>query len=100
MKKSNNVYLCAAVAACIIYFVVLNYTNKNKKPSNSSGKHKVYGSMECPYTVKQLEYLDKKNVGYDFVDCDTMGCPAEINGYPTTIVFPTKEKVEGYSEDF
>ena len=90
--------------ACMLVIVLALYLHKRGtfkklfKHSGTSGKHKVYGSMGCPYTVKQLEHLDANDTPYDFVDCDTMGCPAEVDGYPTTILFPSGETVSGFSD--
>ena len=40
----------------------------------------IYGSMGCPYTVKQMEKYPK----HTFVDCSSGGCPSFVTAYPTT----------------
>ena len=52
------------------------------KPSSSSGGTKpiIYGSMGCPYTVKQLD----KYPDHEFVDCTAGKCPSFVTAYPTT----------------
>jgi hypothetical protein len=47
---------------------------------NKKGKITIYGSMGCPYTVKQRD----KYPGADFVDCTSTGCPPFVTAYPTT----------------
>lgn len=37
----------------------------------TEGAYAVYGYMACPYTVKQIDYMDKKNIPYTFVDTKT-----------------------------
>ncbi len=45
------------------------------------GKPTIYGSLGCPYTVKQME----KYPEHEFVDCSTPGsCPSFVTAYPTT----------------
>ena len=34
----------------------------------TGGAYVVYGYMSCPYTVKQVDYMDKNNISYTFVD--------------------------------
>lgn len=41
---------------------------------------KIYGSMNCKYTVKQIE----KYPEYDFTDCASGGCPSFVSAFPTT----------------
>ena len=53
----------------------------DKKSSGSgSGKPIIYGSMGCPYTVKQVE----KYPDHEFVDCTSGKCPSFVTAYPTT----------------
>lgn len=40
----------------------------------------IYGSLGCPYTVKQME----KYPGHTFVDCTSEKCPDFVTAYPTT----------------
>jgi hypothetical protein len=52
----------------------------------SVGTITVYGSQECPWTQKQLAYLDKKGENYAFVDCDQHTCPDFVDAFPTSNV--------------
>jgi hypothetical protein len=56
----------------------------------------VYGSMGCPWTVKQVDYLKSKNIGYTFVDC-TGDCPPFVQGFPTTKI--DDKIMVGYTEE-
>ena len=50
------------------------------------------GSATCPWCTKQREYFNKKNIPYDFKDCDKGECRDGIVGYPTL------DNVVGYHE--
>jgi len=58
-------------------------------------KIKVYGSMGCPWTVKQLNNLPGR---YEFFDCTKYKCPDFVKGYPTS---EYRGKIySGYQEQF
>lgn len=57
----------------------------NIKTGLKAGEVTVYGSPNCPWCVKQKEYLESKGVEYKFVDCTTQKCPDFVQGYPTTV---------------
>ncbi len=59
-----------------------------------SDKIKVYGSMGCGWTTKQLNYLKDRA---DFIDCDKGGCPAFVSGFPT-LEEPNGKITVGYNE--
>ncbi len=48
--------------------------------SKATDKPVIYGTMGCPYTVKQLE----KYPDHEFVDCSAGQCPSFVTAYPTT----------------
>jgi len=50
-----------------------------------AGETTVYGTPECGWTQKQLEYLQKKKISYQFVDCSENKCPSFVDGYPTIV---------------
>jgi hypothetical protein len=60
---------------------------KEEKPSG-----KIYGSMTCRYTVKQIE----KYPDYVFVNCAGGGCPSFVSAFPTT-EHPDGSVTVGYS---
>jgi|TARA_B100001094_G_scaffold209521_1_gene203413 hypothetical protein len=51
------------------------------KPPVTENGWTVYGTMACSWTKKQLDYLNKKGIGYTFVDCDKEACKG-IEGFP------------------
>lgn len=57
---------------------------------------KVYGSMTCPWTVKQIDYLKSKGKDYEFVDCAGGNCPDFVSGFPTSVV--NGQTMVGYNE--
>ena len=68
-------------------FVVAFMLWTMKATSKYTGtKVTVYGSMSCPWTVKQIDYLKTQNREYDFVDCAGGSCPDFVGGFPTSMV--------------
>lgn len=55
---------------------------------------KVYGSKDCGWTVKQLEYLGDRA---EFIDCKTGKCPEWVTGYPG-VETPDGKKVVGFTK--
>jgi len=64
----------------IVLLALIMFMTNNKK----NGKHQVYGSKQCGYTVKQLEFFDSSGQEYDFIDCSKSKCPDFVDGFPTT----------------
>lgn len=89
---NQNVYIGLAilVVAIAIWWFYIRKTPVKKAgapaapvvaESSSSGKPTIYGSLGCPYTIKQME----KYPDHTFVDCSVPGaCPAFVTAYPTT----------------
>jgi hypothetical protein len=46
----------------------------------------IYGTLNCPWTIKQREYFDKHHMPYEFVDCTQNECPKFVEGYPTLVL--------------
>lgn len=67
--------IVAAVLFVIVLSIVLTLG------SSGGSKVKVYGSMSCPWTVKQLNNLPGR---YEFFDCTKNQCPDFVKGYPTS----------------
>lgn len=65
-------------------------SKKSEDAVDSNGT--VYGTMTCPYTVKQRE----KHPDYKFVDCSAGKCPDFVSAFPTTKHLDGKVEV-GYS---
>lgn len=71
--------LIVALVAAWYFFVY-----RKKKPASAEAKKNekitIYGSIGCPYTVKQME----KYPDHEFVDCTSTKCPDFVTDYPTT----------------
>jgi hypothetical protein len=84
--------LLALAAIAVIFFImkrkVVVIEKKEEVPKKSGV---IYGSMTCPYTVKQTE----KYPEYEYVDCKTSNCPEFVQAFPTT-VHPDGKVVPGY----
>lgn len=65
--------------------------------TSSGGTWKVYGSMECGWTKKQIDYLKSKGIKHTFVDCNKETCDG-IDGFPTLVHSQSGEKIVGYTE--
>lgn len=87
--KKTMMYIGIAIVVLVIAYFWWSKRNtssggggedKKKKNDSSSGKPIIYGSMGCPYTVKQVE----KYPDHEFVDCTGGKCPSFVTAYPTT----------------
>jgi hypothetical protein len=88
----------ALIGAIVVLVIVLWFLNKqSKKPRQNvhgpSNDMTIYGSMGCPYTVKQVE----KYPDAEFVDCASGKCPEWVKGFPTTKM-PDGSTVVGFSD--
>ena len=75
--------LIAVLAAAWWFFVYRKKKSTGGGDSAKSNEEKpptIYGSLGCPYTVKQME----KYPGHTFVDCTSEKCPDFVTAYPTT----------------
>ena len=73
------------VVGLLIAIAIFLFMNKKKKageqaPASAEPNGIIYGSMNCMYTVKQIE----KYPDYTFVNCAEGGCPAFVTAFPTT----------------
>lgn len=73
-----SLLLIALVAAW--YFFVYRKKKTGAPTEKKSEKVIIYGSIGCPYTVKQME----KYPDHEFVDCTAGKCPDFVTAYPTT----------------
>jgi hypothetical protein len=67
------------------------------RSSSQGGNWKVYGSMGCGWTKKQLNHLKSKGVSHTFIDCTKQNCNG-VDAFPTMIHSQSGEKIVGYSE--
>jgi len=80
----------------ILVAFVLFYTFSQNTASNGDGSWKVYGTMGCGWTRKQLDHLKSNGISYTFVDCDSEEC--SVDAFPTLIHSQSGEKIVGYTE--
>ena len=71
----------------------------------TGGAYVVYGYMACPYTVKQVDYMDEKNISYTFVDTKTEAGSKALaaitgggTGVPVIVNTKTDEFKVGFTE--
>lgn len=81
----NNTILFGVMIAVLIVVGLWWWKKSDKTKSVSGGGSEdapgtIYGTMTCPYTVKQTE----KYPDYKFVDCSGGKCPAFVSAFPTT----------------
>jgi hypothetical protein len=80
-NKTVMIGIGILIAIAVVYFYFMKSKKKNgSASSDSSSGSTIYGTMECPYTVKQVE----KYPDYKFVDCSTGKCPDFVSAFPTT----------------
>lgn len=60
------------------------------------GEWKVYGSMGCGWTRKQLDHMKSKGVKHTFIDCDKGGCDG-MEAFPTS-VHSDGRKIVGFDD--
>jgi hypothetical protein len=83
------------IAIALFYFVTRTAkkvtSDDAPKAAPKSVGGKIYGSMTCGYTVKQID----KYPDYTFIDCADGGCPSFVSAFPTT-EHPDGSVVVGY----
>lgn len=84
--SQKEMYTAGGVIAAILFVLAVwwFYFRKPKTAaaadSATTGKVIIYGSLGCPYTLKQMN----KYPDHEFVDCTTGKCPSFVTAYPTT----------------
>ena len=86
-----------ALFAAIVIVVIILYCLQPKTSRKESGNGwKIYGTMGCGWTRKQLDYMKSKDKSFTFVDCDNGECDG-VEGFPT-MVHSSGERVVGFKE--
>jgi len=91
----NTELIGLAIALALVIFIVYTYflTPENKK-YNGKGEWKVYGTMGCGWTRKQLDELKKNGVPHKFMDCTKGMCDGQdVSGMPMNILPDGSRKV-------
>ena len=88
--------MIALFAAILVVVIILYCLQPATSRKESGNGWKIYGTMGCGWTRKQLDYMKKNNKPFTFVDCDNQECPG-VEGFPT-MMSPSGERVVGYKE--
>jgi hypothetical protein len=87
LDKQTMMYIGVAVVVLLVAFFWWRSSSKKLTGDTTKGtedkkseKPIIYGSMGCPYTVKQVQ----KYPDHEFVDCSGGKCPSFVTAYPTT----------------
>lgn len=72
--------LVVALVAAWYFFVYRKKKQSGAPAEKKNEKVTIYGSLGCPYTVKQMD----KYPDHEFVDCTSEKCPDFVTAYPTT----------------
>jgi len=95
-----NTSIIIALVLIALNLYILHTCNKPEAAAAAGSadgpKWKVYGTMKCGWTKKQLDFMKEKGVAHEFIDCEKEQC--EFNAYPTSFT-PSGEKRVGYTED-
>jgi hypothetical protein len=85
------------IIVIVLLAIIMYFVKVMKKPSYPvDGKWKVYGSMKCGWTKKQLDQFKSKGINHVFVDCDKEKC--DFVAFPTLVHSQSGEKIVGYTE--
>ena len=89
--------MIALIILAIIDILILMQTGQGKKaPVEDGKKWTVFGTMDCGWTRKQLDYMKKTGKPFTFVDCDKNECEG-MDAFPT-LVSPEGVRHKGYKE--
>lgn len=93
MKFSRKTLAVALIVAALVYYFALART-----PAPTGPAWKVYGTMSCGWTRKQIEYMKRKGIAHVFVDCDSGACKGEdMDAFPV-VESPDGARKVGYTE--
>lgn len=91
----------------IVVCIAMIYACSVQCMRNRTPRFVVYGSMQCGFTVKMLDYLNGAGESVRFVDVDTHTGNAEfkritkgknIRGVPYTVDRTTNTSIRGFQE--
>ena len=95
------------IISVIVLLTIICYSRYQYKYNNNSPRFIVYGSMNCGFTVKMLNYLKNANQSVKFVDVNTKKGDLEfkrvtagknIRGVPYTKDNKTNKDIRGFQE--
>ena len=82
--------------AAFLLFVAVFMLCRLRRPARG-GMWKVYGSMDCGWTRRQLDHMKAGGINHTFVDCSSEKCP-DVDAFPTMIHSQSGETIVGYKE--
>ena len=82
------------ILVLIVVYLLLKTPRANRESPVPDWK--VYGTMNCGWTVKQLDHMKSKGIPHTFMDCDKGMCDG-MNAYPT-LKSPEGVISEGFKE--
>jgi len=87
----------ALILIVVAYFVRQRFmASASVSVGANGGVWTVYGTMQCGWTRKQLEYMQSKKIAHEFVNCENGKCTGKT-AFPT-LVSPDGEELVGYNE--
>ena len=88
------------VLLCINVMLLLTMKPKKRRVTFEGGENwTIYGSKDCPWCVKQVDYFEKLGKPYTFVDCESGKCPDFVEGFPT-LMSESGKKHSGFTRVF
>ncbi|QIG59783.1 hypothetical protein [Dishui Lake phycodnavirus 3] len=85
------------VIAIILLIIALYVFYRTPMYVPSGRPWTVYGSMDCAWTRKQLDYMRRTGRPFVFVDCKKKECPG-IDAFPTLVCPMKRRRFVGYTE--
>lgn len=90
-------WLNILLALALIYVLFgSSFGMKTKVSGGAAAELTVYGTNGCGWTRKQIAHLDKKGIGYDYIECDKEDCGG-ISAFPT-MKLANGDVIEGFKE--
>ena len=89
--------MIALFAAILVVVIILYCLQPATSRKESGNGWKIYGTMGCGWTRKQIDYMKEKKIPHVFMDCSKGECEKDVKAYPT-LVSPDGEKNVGYKE--
>jgi hypothetical protein len=90
-------WLNILLALALIYVLFgSSFGMKTKVSGGTDAELTVYGTDGCGWTRKQIAHLDKKGIGYNYIECDKEDC-GDISAFPT-MKLANGDVIEGFRE--
>lgn len=87
----KNQKLLVVVAIALIFLYLLNF-----RLTNTNEHWTVYGTNNCGWTRKQIDYMKSNRIPHKYIECDKNDC-GEIKSYPT-LKHPNGDVLVGFNK--